>query len=384
MITGVIAREEHWKTIQALNFRGEHDIRRITAGSPNAAQRELEGNGEYNLLILDIDVFHGNSDIAVSLVERLKKSVPQLQLALIMDGYTSNSLVVRDIKSIGVEEDHIIFGGGAKLKQQINYILHETVQRKENEIDSPEEVKQIPQQLPPAGTFTPPSQIDRQSAKSMMIPKQPVRSDIPRAVTIAVAGAGPRMGTTTQAMQILNYLSTMEYKVAFVEMSGQRHMGQYLGILDKSEALDDAHFTLMGNHFYNDAKGLITARSQFDYVVCDYGVYNDIPDITSFFEKDVKIVCCGAKPWESPWLEPAFGDDDGTLRYIFSFVQKSDEAMVRDQMGDEAKNTYFAPYAPDFFRYCGADEIYERIIDPKTNRPKHPQTKGKRFWPWQK
>lgn len=130
MITGVIAREEHWKTIQALNFRGEHDIRRITAGSPNAAQRELEGNGEYNLLILDIDVFHGNSDIAVSLVERLKKSVPQLQLALIMDGYTSNSLVVRDIKSIGVEEDHIIFGGGAKLKQQINYILHETVQRK--------------------------------------------------------------------------------------------------------------------------------------------------------------------------------------------------------------------------------------------------------------
>ena len=42
MITGVIAREEHWKTIQALNFRGEHDIRRITAGSPNAAQRELE------------------------------------------------------------------------------------------------------------------------------------------------------------------------------------------------------------------------------------------------------------------------------------------------------------------------------------------------------
>lgn len=211
MITGVIAREEHWKTIQALNFRGEHDIRRITAGSPNAAQRELEGNGEYNLLILDIDVFHGNSDIAVSLVERLKKSVPQLQLALIMDGYTSNSLVVRDIKSIGVEEDHIIFGGGAKLKQQINYILHETVQRKENEIDSPEEVKQIPQQLPPAGTITPPSQIDRQSAKSMMIPKQPVRSDIPRAVTIAVAGAGPRMGTTTQAMQILNYLSTMEY-----------------------------------------------------------------------------------------------------------------------------------------------------------------------------
>lgn len=53
MITGVIAREEHWKTIQALNFRGEHDIRRITAGSPNAAQRELEGNGEYNLLMLN-------------------------------------------------------------------------------------------------------------------------------------------------------------------------------------------------------------------------------------------------------------------------------------------------------------------------------------------
>lgn len=54
MITGVIAREEHWKTIQALNFRGEHDIRRITAGSPNAAQRELEGNGEYNLLRRDL------------------------------------------------------------------------------------------------------------------------------------------------------------------------------------------------------------------------------------------------------------------------------------------------------------------------------------------
>ena len=118
------------------------------------------------------------------------------------------------------------------------------------------------------------------------------------------------------------------------------------------------------------------ARMEYDYLICDYGDYAQIIDTVSFWEKDIRVLVAGVKPWESDQLSRVFEDDDGSLHYIFSFVPKADEPDVRNQMGESAPNTYFAPYAPDYFSYCGNDEFYAKLIACKKAEP---QQKKKGF-----
>ena len=94
------------------------------------------------------------------------------------------------------------------------------------------------------------------------------------------------------------------------------------------------------------------------------------------WEKDIKVLVTGIKPWESE-LAQVFEDDDGSLHYIFSFVPRSDEADVLAQMGGSAAMTHFAPFAPDFFSFCGSEEIYEKIL---SCRPAEPEQKKKPFF----
>lgn len=198
--------------------------------------------------------------------------------------------------------------------------------------------------------------------------RKPVRPAT-RAVTVAVAGGGPRIGTTTQAMQLLLYLSAQNYRCAYVDMQQADQMRQYLTVYDNCERLGPHEYTIQGLHFLSTGKLLMQARMEYDYLICDYGDYGQIIDTVSFWEKDIKVLVAGVKPWESDRLSQAFDDDDGSLHYIFSFVARADEADVRNQMGESAPHTQFAPYAPDQFSYCGDDEFYAKIIACKKAEP---------------
>lgn len=235
-----------------------------------------------------------------------------------------------------------------------------------------EEAQAVEQPVPAA--VVPPSQVDAATGKSMQI-RKPARPTT-RAVTIAVAGGGPRIGATTQAMQLLHYLTAQNFRCAYVDVQQADQMRQYLTVYDKCEQLGPHEYTIQGCHFLDTGKLLMQARMEYDYLICDYGDYAEIADTVSFWEKDIKVLVAGIKPWESDLLSRVFDDDDGSLHYIFSFVARADETDVRNQMGDSAANTQFAPYAPDFFSYCGDDEFYAQIVSCQKTEP---QQKKKRF-----
>lgn len=374
MVIGVVAGEQLYEQINKLNFRGEYDIRWVEPKEPTAICRTLEANQEFTDVLLDVaSLKAANADESVNLADRLLRTT-HLHIMVLADGYLPESRLIRDLVSVGVPRKDIFLQTGVKLQMRISNLLH-TAQPSppvEEETpmsaETPEQKEEVPaEEQPVSAAVVPPSQVDAAAGKSMQI-RKPARPAT-RAVTIAVAGGGPRIGTTTQAMQLLLYLTAQNFRCAYVDMQQTDQMRQYLAVYEKCEQLGPHEFTIQGCHILDTGKLLMQARMEYDYLICDYGDYAQIIDTVSFWEKDIKVLVAGIKPWESDQLSRVFDDDDGSLHYIFSFVPKADEADVRNQMGESAPNTYFAPYAPDYFSYCGDDEFYAKIIACKKAEP---------------
>lgn len=376
MILGVLAKPAIYDQIVTLNFRGNYDIRHIDAKTLSAAQKKLEGEQACTDVLIDLDCFGISADEVVSLVGRLLTTT-QLHIMVLADGFIPGSRLVRDLQALGLAEQDIFLQAGTRLKMGISELLTGSRPNPPAALPHPASTEttdlDLPEDLLPSEPVPPPSQVDVVAAKAQQIRKPPRPAT--RAVTVAVAGACSRIGATTQAMQLLHYLRALGYKCALVDMQSSGQLEQYLDVYtDQSEVLNPHEFVIQGCRLLTTGKVLMQARAEYDYVICDYGPYNEIAEVVSFWEKDIKILVAGIKPWESAYLPKVFEDDDGSLNYIFSFVAQADEADVLQQMDSSAPSTYFAPYAPDYFAYCGADELYSRLLSCDQQKPVQKKT----------
>lgn len=377
MILGILSSPALYEQIVTLNFRGNFDIRHISTTTIAAAQKALEAEHPYTDVLIDIDSFKANTDETLALIARLLTTT-QYHLMVLADGYAADSRMVRDLYALGLDKVHVHLQGGTALKRSISNLLNASLAA-ESLINEPAAAplpqdSSCPAEVTVEVPVTPPSQIDVVAAKAMQIHKPPRPTT--KAVTIALAGAGSRIGTTTQALQLALYLRAHDYNCAVVDLSGNDHLQQFVEVYaSSSELISSYEFTIQGNHFLTNGKALMQARMEYDYVICDYGEYHKIVDTVSFWEKDIKILVAGVKPWESAYLPAVFKDDDGSLKYIFSFVPQADEKDVLAQMETSAPNTFFASYTPDFFTYCGNDPLYSSIVacdHPKPEQKKKP------------
>ena len=372
MILGIISDPSVYRQVSMLNFRGNYDIRHIAARSPSEIRKALEGDTAFTHILMDIDYIHQNADVPLELLSRLINTTNYCWLIL-ANGYMPDSRLMRDLLALGIERENIFLQGGTAMKARISQLLQ--LGTEEGSFSPPPLMEE--RQVESSPSILPPSQIDIVAGKAMAI-KRPPRPAT-KAVTVAVAGASPRIGTTTQALQLLLFLRAKDYSCAYLDMCSSGKMEQLLDIYESCDRINGHEFTIQGQHIITNGKLLMQARSEYDYVICDYGPYQDILEPVSFWEKDVKIMVAGTKPWESAQLPAVFEDDDGSLRYIFSFVPSADETSVREQMAESADKTYFAPYAPDYFSYSGADELYSALVDCPGPSPAQTKEKGLRF-----
>lgn len=372
MILGIISDPSVYRQVSMLNFRGNYDIRHIAARSPSEIRKALEGDTAFTHILMDIDYIHQNADVPLELLSRLINTTNYCWLIL-ANGYMPDSRLMRDLLALGIERENIFLQGGTAMKARISQLLQ--LGTDEGSFSPPSEMME--EQVTSSPTILPPSQIDIVAGKAMAIKKPPRPAT--KAVTVAVAGASPRIGTTTQALQLLLFLRAKDYNCAYLDMCSSGKMEQLLDIYESCDRINGHEFTIQGQHIITNGKLLMQARSEYDYVICDYGPYQDILEPVSFWEKDVKILVAGTKPWESAQLPAVFADDDGSLRYIFSFVPSVDESSVREQMAESADKTYFAPYAPDYFSYSGVDELYSALVDCPGPSPAQTKEKGLRF-----
>ena len=228
--------------------------------------------------------------------------------------------------------------------------------------------------------MTPPSQVGREAAQAQLVLPKP---KIERSATcIAVAGAGHRIGTTTQAMQICLYVKALGYKAAIIEMAASALTG-YTQISDDAVLFDEHHFRVEGTDVYNDRTCILDAKSQYDYLILDYGCFAELTEPADYLRNDILVAVCGAKPSEVELSADVLRVDNGTIHYIFSFVPQRDRPDVLASMEQYGERTYFAGWTPDYFLYSGNDELYGKITGQIKPKSKAVQKKSHK-WPWRK
>lgn len=195
---------------------------------------------------------------------------------------------------------------------------------------------------------------------------------------IGIAGANPRMGTTTQALQIIKYLLLQGYKACYVEMNGHRWVEKLKEWYDVTtdESLGMVTYCSI-DLFYDLSKLQNVLKQGYDFYVFDYGVYNEADfNKISFLERDFQIFVCGSNPDEMPHaynvIKNSFYND---VYYIFNLVSESDQQDLLELMEEKKKVTFFSPYTPDPFTYNNA-LIYSSMIPVENkNQPETPSKK---------
>lgn len=119
------------------------------------------------------------------------------------------------------------------------------------------------------------------------------------AKAIGIAGAVPRMGTTTQAIQLVKYLRYKGYKACYIEMNDHGYVEElidsYEGV-EVEEVIGKAVYQEV-EMYYKLEKLPEVLKRDYDYFVYDYGVFSDRDfNKISFLEKDLQIFTVGTKP----------------------------------------------------------------------------------------
>ena len=130
-------------------------------------------------------------------------------------------------------------------------------------------------------------------------------NNIKKYITIGFAGSQNRIGTTTQALQMLQYLQLMGKKVCYIEMNDSMYV-------------------------------------------------------------EIRVIVAGAKPNEmfettDCLREKSFFD----VKYIFSFIPKEDRESIKEMMEEKKDNTFFAALniVDPFVYNSNANSMFKDIVD---------------------
>ena len=383
----VVGKPETAESVRELNFRGEFEVCEIVERSIPAIQRQLEQSGEQvSHLVYDVRII-GNIDQSLGLLERICVTIPGIKIIVVTEGLSTDSAFMKDILTL-VPAEQIVSDHGAELKRVLNAMLcADGIIRTEPEPQKVTAADPVPdpQEPPTSPTIpvevTPPSQVGREAAQAQLVLPKPT---IERSATcIAVAGAGHRIGATTQAMQICLYVKALGYKAAVIEMAASALTG-YTQISDEAVLFDEHHFRVEGTDIYNDRTCILDGKSQYDYLILDYGCFSDLTEPADYLRNDILVAVCGAKPSEVELAADVLRVDNGTIHYIFSFVPQRDRPDVLASMEQYGERTYFADWTPDYFLYSGNDNLYGKITGQIQGNKTVQKKEHKHKWFWRR
>lgn len=126
-------------------------------------------------------------------------------------------------------------------------------------------------------------------------------------VKIMVAGAMTRVGTTTTAIDLACYLSSIGAKVSYTEANNSGHLTQIHSYFFPSILINDNFFS-HGNvdYFLNSSIPV-----DYNFNIIDIGVLNE-KNTKVFDIGDVKLLCAGSKPYEIKELKKSLKTIDST------------------------------------------------------------------------
>jgi hypothetical protein len=198
-------------------------------------------------------------------------------------------------------------------------------------------------------------------------PEPEEEQDQIKSICVGIAGCCPRMGTTTQALQIVKALQFVEKKAAYVEMNDHGLVQAIVEAYEDVTCDEELGKVTYGSvdMFYRIDKLQEVLNKDYDYLIFDYGVAGENGfNKVSFLEKEKQIFVVGSKPggeFEKTYnvIKNNFYNN---VFYIYNFVAASEQKDILELMEEKAKATFFAEEAKDPFVFSGDMKTYENIL----------------------
>lgn len=173
-------------------------------------------------------------------------------------------------------------------------------------------------------------------------------------IKIAVYGTQNRIGTTTTAIGLTNWLAHAGASVCYIEANSSgclKYMGRAFEMKEQE-----------GGYIYEGAVYWrireIGETHDFQFLVYDYGT--QIPDEDFAFQ----ILVCGAKPYELAYtLKAVEGIDKGNQECIklFPFTDTEYRNLVRE-LFREKDSLFFPKYQPNCLDFSTNGQVYYQVM----------------------
>lgn len=291
-------------------------------------------------IIFDIEQYFNEPAEIVDRIIKMQKLIDG-EAVIYMPGFLPDSLLARTLHAEGLNKI-IVSGTLTDMKDQLEKILggfYDTFKREE--IKKVEEIKEEEKKF--FDSFT----------------------------TIGVCGSMNRIGTTTQAMQIVRYLQSKNKKACYISLNNNEFIKQVGAWYNSDEEAKDKTSYKGLDMFYqlnvNEAANL-----GYEYFVYDYGDYSASTfNRELFLREDVKIICSGTKANEIGSLfkiAQSIYYKDAII--VLSFVPEAEKSKVLEIMDSikiegvkysNSKRTFFASEQNDYFSFDD-DSIYDEIL----------------------
>lgn len=176
-------------------------------------------------------------------------------------------------------------------------------------------------------------------------------------IKIVVAGVMHRIGTTTTAMNLANYLAGIGAKVCYVENNTSGHLRAIAMFYD--ELVDKGnYYKFKGVRYYNHQR----IDQAYDFIVHDLGVltYNNI----QLFRKNcINILCCGCKPYELRELY-YIGElvIDINIGILISNKANRAKEKIENLLNDLNDKYYYLENSTDLFNNAINNDIFYEIL----------------------
>lgn len=200
---------------------------------------------------------------------------------------------------------------------------------------------------------------------------------------IGVIGIMPRIGATTQTVQLVRTLSTLGKKACYIQENASAFLDSMeLFFSDVKKENERGRLVYQDIFFYKDKN--YAYSKDYDYLVFDYGNCAELEQLPAdFYGNDLRIVVCGGNAEEVAALTRLSNQlyRDESISFVFSFIDPDDHSEVLDLMGDRRERVLFAPFTPDCFRlYEDSAKLYRELLGFKEEQT----SKSKRGFGWKR
>lgn len=298
--------------------------------------RSIANHKERCTVIFDVDYMNEDVDLVGHRIREVLSFAPSTGFIAFAPGYDLRSNALMVLANSGVRH-FITAENQADMKDELRDILENG---EENRLPLKEALKDEAEM---------PDEADAISCTS----------DRFRSSGIAVIGALPRIGTSTQAVQIAKSILFNGSSVCYVEMNTNglvKDIRNTYGLKDKGGYIRADGLDM---YFYRESTSDLYRK--YDHIVFDYGSLSDSSNLLSYFDKDVRICVAGSSPSEGSYLYDSLKRlkaETEKVHYIFSFTPDDDRKAVEKQMKRMRNlSCSFASYTPDMFILDEANEM---------------------------